>query len=98
MYKYRFSANDNKMKIILLQLDSKLNQPDEKGCLTLDLALSTGQKDLALNLIEHKVQIDQLDSKGFTPLHNAIIRGIEIFLAQRDYFNLSLANVSLILL
>ena len=65
------------MKIILLQLDSKLNQPDEKGCLTLDLALSTGQKDLALNLIEHKVQIDQLDSKGFTPLHNAIIRGIE---------------------
>ena len=77
MYKHRFSANNNKMKILFLQLDSKLNQPDEKGCLTLDLALSTGQKDLALNLIEHKVQIDQLDSKGFTPLHNAIIRGIE---------------------
>ena len=97
MYKHRFSANNNKMKILFLQLDSKLNQPDEKGCLTLDLALSTGQKDLALNLIEHKVQIDQLDSKGFTPLHNAIIRGIENFLAQRDY-NLSLANISLILL
>ena len=53
-----------------------MNEPDEKGYLTLDLALKTGQEDLALNLIEHKVLIDQLDSNGLTPLHNAILRGI----------------------
>ena len=59
-----------------MQLNIKLNEPDEKGCLTLDLALSTRQEDLALNLIEHKVQIDKQDSNGFTALHNAIMRGI----------------------
>ena len=57
------------------QLGVKLNEPDEKGLLTLDLALSTGQEDLALNLIEHKVRVNQLDSNGSAPLHNAIIRG-----------------------
>ena len=61
-----------------MQLNIKLNEPDEKGCLTLDLALSTRQEDLALNLIEHKVQIDKQDSNGFTALHNAIMRGIVI--------------------
>ena len=44
----------------------------------MDLALSTRQEDLALNLIEHKVQIDKQDSNGFTALHNAIMRGIVI--------------------
>ena len=54
---------------------AKLNEPDDKGLLPLDLALSTGQEDLALNLIEHKAKVNQLDSNGSTPLHNAIIRG-----------------------
>ena len=49
---------------------------DERGILTLYLALSTGQKDLALSLIEHKARVNQLDSSGSTPLHNAIVRGL----------------------
>ena len=66
-----------------MQLNIKLNEPDEKGCLTLDLALSTRQEDLALNLIEHKVQIDKQDSNGFTALHNAIMRGIVLLVPSQ---------------
>ena len=65
--------------IFYFQLAVKLNEPDDKGYLTLDLALSTGQEDLALNLIEHKVRVNQLDSNGSSPLHNAITRGILLF-------------------
>ena len=66
-----------------MQLNIKLNETDEKGCLTLDLALSTRQEDLALNLIEHKVQIDKQDSNGFTALHNSIMRGIVILVLSQ---------------
>jgi len=58
-----------------LQLTAKLNETDEKGLLTLDLALSTGQEDLALNLIEHKVNVNQKNTLGSNSLHSAITRG-----------------------
>ena len=65
-----------------MQLTVKLNETDEKGLLTLDLALSTGQEDLALNLIEHKVNVDQKNTTGSTSLHSAITRGISSILKR----------------
>ena len=63
-----------------MQLTAKLNETDEKGLLTLDLALSTGQEDLALNLIEHKVNVNQKNTLGSNSLHSAITRGISFIL------------------
>ena len=62
---------------MLLQLSIKLNEADEKGLLPLDIALSTGQTDLARTLIEHNVNVNQVDANGATIIHNAIVRGKE---------------------
>ena len=58
-----------------MQLSIKLNETDEKGALPLDLALSTGQEDLARTLIEHRVNVNQTNPSGATLLHNSICRG-----------------------
>ena len=58
------------------QLQSRLNECDEKGQLPLDLALSTAQTGLAQTLVDHKCNVNQLDSTtGDTILHKAINRG-----------------------
>ena len=57
------------------QLSIKLNEEDDHGILPLDLALKSKQEDLARNLVEHNVNIDQVDSNGSSLLHLAIDRG-----------------------
>ena len=58
-----------------LQLSIKFNEEDDHGILPLDLALKSKQEDLARNLVEHNVNIDQVDSNGSSLLHLAIDRG-----------------------
>ena len=63
------------MVLYPLQLSVKLNEEDDHGILPLDLALKSKQEDLARNLVEHNVNIDQVDSNGSSLLHLAIDRG-----------------------
>jgi len=58
-------------------LQSKLNEEDDRGNLPLDLALKSGQEEMAQNLVEHKCNVNQLDAAGNTLLHKAIQRGDE---------------------
>lgn len=55
-------------------LDVKLNETDDRGLLPLDIALSTNQEELAQTLVEHKVNVDQVDHQGASLLHVAIAR------------------------
>ena len=57
-------------------LSEKLNEPDEKLELPLDLALRTKQESIAANLVNSKVDIDKIDMNGLSLLHKAILRGI----------------------
>lgn len=59
----------------MFQLSIKLNEPDDHGILPLDIALKTQQEDLAKTLVEHRVNIDQVDENGSSLLHLAIDRG-----------------------
>ena len=68
-----------------MQLTVKLNETDEKGLLTLDLALSTGQEDLALNLVEHKINVNQKNTLGSNSLHSAIARGMSFILKRSNH-------------
>ena len=52
-----------------------MNEEDDHGVLPLDIALKTKQEDLAENLVDHNVNIDQMDSNGSSLLHLAIDRG-----------------------
>ena len=52
---------------------------DEHGDFALDLALKNHFGGIALNLVEHGVDLDRLDEEGKTLLHKAISRGFECF-------------------
>ena len=58
--------------IFIFQLSVKLNEEDDHGILPLNLALKSKQEELAQNLIDHNVNIDQMDSNGSSLLHLAI--------------------------
>ena len=59
------------------QLQNELNKTDDKGNFPLDLALKSGQEELAQNLIEHKCNVNQVAEDGSTLLHKAIARNDE---------------------
>ena len=69
------------------QLSIKLNEEDDHGILPLDLALKSKQEDLARNLVEHNVNIDQVDSNGSSLLHLAIDRGESNFRLFRGFLH-----------
>ena len=67
------------MNLIFFQLQSRLNEVDEKGSLPLDLALISGQEGLAQTLVDHKCNVNQLDpDKGDSLLHKAIHRSDQV--------------------
>ena len=57
----------------------KLNEPDEKNYLPLDLALRSRQESIAENLVKNHIEINRTDSNGLSLLHKAIQRGFFIF-------------------
>lgn len=52
----------------------KLNEPDDKNDLPLDLALRTRQQSIAKNLVKNHVDVNKTDSMGLSLLHKAIVR------------------------
>ena len=75
LFKNKYDSSLDMMVLYPLQLSVKLNEEDDHGILPLDLALKSKQEDLARNLVEHNVNIDQVDSNGSSLLHLAIDRG-----------------------
>jgi ankyrin repeat protein len=57
------------------QLSNKVNEADDGDQLPLDVALASKQETLAKTLLEHRADINQRNSKGWTLLHCAIHRG-----------------------
>lgn len=57
------------------QLQLKLNEPDDKDELPLDLALQSRQHSIAKNLVKNHCDLNKTDSLGLTLLHKAISRG-----------------------
>ena len=55
-------------------LAARINQSDDSGRLPLDLALAGGQYGIATSLVEHQVNLNQVDSSGRSLLHLAILR------------------------
>lgn len=53
----------------------KVNETDDDDGLPLDYALATKQDTLARNLIEHKAEVNQKNSKGLSLIHIAMNRG-----------------------
>ncbi|GFY63345.1 rabankyrin-5 [Trichonephila inaurata madagascariensis] len=75
------------------QLVSKVNEFDDQGDIPLDLALSTGQESIAKTLVNHKANVNQTDTRGWTLLHRAVNREDEfsaLFLIE----NKALVNVT----
>ncbi len=62
-------------------LSEKLNEPDDKLELPLDLALRTKQESIATNLVKSKVDINKIDMNGLSLLHKAILRGFFLVFA-----------------
>ena len=56
------------------ELDTKLNEVDTEGRLPLDLALELKEDGIARSLVEHKVNINQMNCEGETLLHLTISR------------------------
>ncbi len=53
----------------------RLNEPDDRGALPLDLALSSGQEALANTLLEHRADVNARDGQGRRLIHIAVERG-----------------------
>ncbi|KAE8625106.1 hypothetical protein XENTR_v10006160 [Xenopus tropicalis] len=56
------------------QLPGKLNELDQNGDLSLDLALSRRLESIATTLVNNKADVDMMDKKGCSLLHKAICR------------------------
>jgi len=56
-------------------LHLKLNEPDERGDLPLELALKSQQTSIAEYLVKSHVDVNRLDMKGQSLLHKAVLRG-----------------------
>lgn len=69
-------------------MPDKLNEMDEHGDFALDLALKNHFSGIAINLVEHGVDLDRPDEEGKTLLHKAISRGFECF----KLFELNISN------
>jgi ankyrin repeat protein len=68
-------------------LNLKLNEPDDKNELPLDLALKSKQESIAKNLVKNHIEINKTDSDGLSLLHKAIQRGKLLILFQMiSYF------------
>ena len=57
------------------QLAVRVNTFDDGNNLPLDIALSGRQESLAKTLVEHKADVNHVDSNGETLLHKAVQRG-----------------------
>lgn len=55
-------------------LGSKVNEMDRLGDIPLDLALKSKQEGVARTLLNHKANVNAVDSKGCSLLHRAIVR------------------------
>ncbi|XP_046578318.1 rabankyrin-5-like [Haliotis rubra] len=69
------------------QLSVKLNEVDNRGDVSLDLALQTKQEGIAQTLVGHKADVNKKDNSGKCLLHKAIKRGDEFsarFLIQNS--------------
>ena len=68
-------------------MNLKLNEPDDKNELPLDLALKSKQESIAKNLVKNHIEINKTDSDGLSLLHKAIQRGKLLILFQMiSYF------------
>lgn len=61
----------------------KLNEEDDHGVIPLDIALKSRQEELAKSLVEHNVNLDQIDSNGSSLLHLAVDRGTYFLAASK---------------
>lgn len=61
--------------VLPFQLPGKLNEIDNNGNLTLDLALQSHLEGIAQTLVKHKVDVNGIDHSGLCLLHKAIKRG-----------------------
>jgi ankyrin repeat protein len=52
-----------------------VNDSDDAGRIPLDLALETQQFNMAKSLVEHKADVDIVDTDGLTLLWKAVQRG-----------------------
>jgi len=57
------------------ELTQRINEVNEQGRLPLDLALESGQYGIASSLVDHQVNLNELDRNGWSSLHLAIDRG-----------------------
>lgn len=72
--------------MLFLKLQLKLNEPDDKDELPLDLALRSQQQSIAKNLVKNLCDLNKTDSLGLTLLHKAISRGTRFDLNPRFFF------------
>ncbi|XP_023334642.1 rabankyrin-5 [Eurytemora carolleeae] len=56
------------------ELSIRMNETDDRGRLPLDLALATAQYGIAKSLVEHQVNVNQMNKGGLSVLHLAIVR------------------------
>ncbi len=62
-------------------LHIKLNEPDEKNDLPLDLALKTQQTSIADYLVKSHVDLNKVDINGLSLLHKAVLRS-DVYAAE----------------
>jgi ankyrin repeat protein len=75
MHACDFTSTPLHITLRLLQPKNLLDECDHHDIIPLDLALETNQVPIAKTLVHHGADLDAKDSKGFSVLHKAILRG-----------------------